>query len=154
MVRFHLVHFSVQVATWWWSNYSHGLIWTKGVFYWFCWHCCACGAVTVNLFVVLTTLEFSLSTILSNFRVVLSSDRRPVLGIVDYRHCFQLFLHWGLKLLIKFSCLIFLSSIHSRFKFMSFATKNHKAILFSKWVHHVPPITGIMLSFSSRIFIL
>ena len=31
MVRFHLVHFSVQVTTWWFSKSSCGLICTKGL---------------------------------------------------------------------------------------------------------------------------
>ena len=32
----------------------------REAFYRFQWHCCACGAVIVNLFVVVTTLEFAL----------------------------------------------------------------------------------------------
>ena len=61
VIRFCLVHFSVKVPTWWWSESSRGLWFNshKDFFYRFQWHCCTCGAVIVNLFVVLTTLEFS-----------------------------------------------------------------------------------------------
>ena len=31
VVQIHLVHFSVQVATWRWSGYSYGLIVTEGL---------------------------------------------------------------------------------------------------------------------------
>ena len=31
VVRFHLVHSSVQVPTWWWSKSSFSLIGTKGL---------------------------------------------------------------------------------------------------------------------------
>ena len=55
VVWFRLVHFSVQVPTWWWYKSSRGLIGIKVL----CIHCCACGAVTVNLFVVLTTPELA-----------------------------------------------------------------------------------------------
>ena len=55
VVRIHLVHFGVQVITWWWYKFSRGLIGTEGI----CWHCYACGAVTVNVFVVLTKIEFA-----------------------------------------------------------------------------------------------
>ena len=95
-----------------------------------------------------------LLTTLSNFWVGLSSNRKPVLGIIYYRHCYQLFLHWRLKFLIKLSYLTFLSSVHSRFKFKELTTKKHKAIRFSQWVHQVFPITGIMLFMLSRRFIL
>ena len=91
-----------------------------------------------------------LPTILRKFRVGLSSNRRPVLGIIDYWHCYQLCLQWRLELLIKLSYLIFLSSIHSIFKFKALITKKYKAIGFSKSVHQVFPITGIMLSMLSR----
>ena len=95
-----------------------------------------------------------LPMILSNFWVGLSSNRKPLFGIIDYRHCYQIFLHWRLKLCIKLSYMIFLSSVHSRFKFKVLATKIHKAIGFSKWVHQVFPTTIIMLSMLSRRFIL
>ena len=95
-----------------------------------------------------------LPTIRSNFWVVLSSDGNPVLGIIFYRHCYQLFLHWRLKFLIKLSYLILLSSVHSRFKFKTLITKKHKAIGFSKLFHQVFPITGVILSMSSRILVL
>ena len=95
-----------------------------------------------------------LPTILSDFRVGFRSDRRPVLGIIVYRHCCQIFLHWRLKLLIKLSYLVFLSSAHSIFKFKALITKNHKAVGFFKWAHQIFPITGIMLSMLSRILIL
>ena len=42
-----------------------------------------------------------LPTILSNFGVGLSSDRNPVLGIIYYRHCHQLFLQRRLKFYIQ-----------------------------------------------------
>ena len=86
-----------------------------------------------------------LLTILIYFWVRLISDRRTVLGIKYYRDCWQLFIHWRSKLLIKFSYLIFVSYINSIFKFQSFVTKNHRAIGFSKLVHQFSPITGIML---------
>ena len=59
-----------------------------------------------------------------------------------------------MKFLIRLSYLIFLSSVHSIFKFRALITKKHKAIGFSKWVHQVPPITGILLYMLSRILIL
>ena len=71
-----------------------------------------------------------LPTILSDLQVGLCSNRRPVLGIIDYQHCYQLFLHWRLKLLIQLSYLILLSSVHSRYKFKALITKKHKAIAF------------------------
>ena len=95
-----------------------------------------------------------LLTILRDYLVVLSSNRKPVLGIIVYWHCCQLFLHWRLIFLIKLSYLILLSSVHSRFKFKALITKKHKSIRFSKQVHQVFTITGIMLSMLSRIFIL
>ena len=95
-----------------------------------------------------------LPKILSNFWVVLSSDRNPVLVITVYRYCCQFFIHWRLKLLIKLSYMIFLSSVHSILKFKALITKKHKAIGFSNWVHQVPPITGIMLYMLSRRLIL
>ena len=99
--------------------------------------------------------HFSLPlTILRHFWVGLSSDMKPVLGIIVYQHCYQLFLHWRLKFLIKLSYLILLSSIHSVLKFKPLITKKHKAIRFSKLVHQVLPITGIMLSILSRRLIL
>ena len=45
-----------------------------------------------------------------------------------------------------------MSSVHSIFKFKALATKKHRAIWFSKWVHQVFPKTGIMLSMSSIFF--
>ena len=51
-----------------------------------------------------------LPTIISDLQVGLSSDRRPVLGIIYYRNCHQLFLHWRLKFVIKWSYMIFVSS--------------------------------------------
>ena len=78
----------------------------------------------------------------------------PVLVIIDYWHCYQLVLHWRLELLIKLNYLIFLSSVHSIFKFKVFVTNKCKAIGFSIWVHHISPIIRIMLSMLSRILIL
>ena len=95
-----------------------------------------------------------LPTILSNFWVGLNSDRRLVLIIIYYWHCYHLFMQWRLKFLIKLSYLIFLSSVHSRFKFKALITKKHEAIGFSKWVHQFFLITGTMLSMLSRNFIL
>ena len=95
-----------------------------------------------------------LPTILTDFLVVLSSDRKPVLGIIVYQNCYQLFLHWRLKFLIKLSYLVFLSSVHSRFKFKASITNKHNSIGFSRWVHQFFPITGIMLSMLSRRLIL
>ena len=95
-----------------------------------------------------------LPTILRDFLEGLSSNRKPVLVIIVYWDCCQIFLHWRLKFLIKLSYQIFLSSVHSIFKFKASITKNHKAIRCSKWVHQVFPITGIMLSMLSRRFIL
>ena len=151
MVQFLLVHFSVQVPTWWWSMPSRGLWFNrhKGDLYRFQWHCCACGSVTVNLFLSWQHLSL-LPTILRDLRVGLSYNKRPVFGIIDYRHWYQLFLQWRLKLLIKLSYLAFLSSFHSRFKFKALITNKHKAIGFSKWVHQFFPITGTILSMLSR----
>ena len=95
-----------------------------------------------------------LPTILIDFWVAISSNRRPVLVIIDYWHCYQLFIQWRLKLLIKISYMIFLSSIHSILKLKAYATKKHKAVRFSKGVHQVYPITRIMLSMLSRRFVL
>ena len=63
---------------------------------------------TSKLIIVLQHLSF-LPTILSDLWVGLSSDRRPVLGIINYRNCYQLFLHWRLKFVIKWSYIIFVS---------------------------------------------
>ena len=95
-----------------------------------------------------------LPTIPRDFWVGLSSDRRLVLGIIVYRKIYQLFLHWSLKFLIKLSYLIFLSSVHSRFKYRALIAKKHKSIGFSKWFHQTFPITGILLSMFSRRLIL
>ena len=152
VVLFCLVHFSVQVCTWWWSKSSRFLIGTKGICIGFIDIIALVGNYTVNLFGVYTTLEFPVK-ILSNFLVGLSSDRKPILVTMVYRDCCQIFFHWRLKILIKLSYLIFLSSVHSRFKFKSLINKKHKAIIFSKWAHQVFPITGIILSILSRRFI-
>ena len=53
------VHFIVQVLTWWWSKSSRGLIGTKGFFIGIIDIVAPVGQYTVNLFVVLTTLEFA-----------------------------------------------------------------------------------------------
>ena len=85
----------------------------KGDLYRF--HCrfCACWAVRIHLFFVLTNLSL-LPTILSDFWVGLSSDRKPVFGIIIHRNCYQLFLHWRLKFWINLSYLIFLFQMLSR----------------------------------------
>ena len=57
VVRFRLLHFSVQVPTWWWSKYSRGLIGTKGICIGFSDIVAPVGQYMVNLFVVLKTLE-------------------------------------------------------------------------------------------------
>ena len=54
-----LVHFSVQVPTWWWSKSSRGLIVPKGLCISIIDIVVPVGKYTVNLFVILTTLEFS-----------------------------------------------------------------------------------------------
>ena len=76
-------------------------------------------------------------TILSNFWGGLIYDSKPLLGIIVYWHCYQLFLHWRLKFLIKLSYLIFLSFVHSRFKFKALITKKQKYTGFSKLAHQV-----------------
>ena len=99
VVRIHLVHFFVQVTTWWWSESSSGLIGTKGL----------CIGLT-DIFVLvgsiwLINLLFrqhlsSLLILLSNPSFKLSFGRVSALGITYYRHCYQLFLHWRLNILI------------------------------------------------------
>ena len=104
---------------------------------------------------MLSWQHFSLlPTILIDFWVGLSPDRKPVFGIIVYRNCYQIFLHWRMKFLIKLSYLIFFSSDYSRFKFKALITKKHKVMGFSKWIHQVLPITGILLSMLSRRLIL
>ena len=73
-----------------------------------------------------------LPKILINLWVGLSPDMKPVLEIMVYQHCYQLFLHLRLKFLIKLSYLIFLTYVNSRFKFKALITEKHKAIIFSK----------------------
>ena len=95
-----------------------------------------------------------LPTIISDFSVRLNSDRKPVLRIIYYRNCYQLFLHWRLKLFIKLSYMIFLLYVYSRLKFKALITNKNKDIGFLKWGHQVSPITGIIVSVLSRRLIL
>ena len=129
MVQLCLVHFSVQVPTWWWYKSSRCLIGTKGLCINFVDIVALMGQYTVKFF--LTTLGFDTDNA-CDFLVGLSSNRRPVLRIVVYQHCHQIVLHWRLKFLITLSYHIFLSSVNSRFKFKALIAKKHKATGFSK----------------------
>ena len=70
------------------------------------------GVVSVDLFVVSATHKFA-PILLELLRVGLSFNRRTVLGIIDCRHCHQLFLQWRLDFGI-YLCI--------------FITNNHKDI--------------------------
>ena len=100
VVQTHLVHFCVQVPTWWWSKSPSGLIGNTGL----CINFIDSGAlfwvVSVDLFVVSATHKFA-PILLEFLWVGLSSNRRTVLGIIDCRHCHQLFLQW--RLIWRFS---------------------------------------------------
>ena len=63
--------------------------------------------VSVDLFVVSATHKFAPS-LLEFLRVGLSSNRKTVLGIIDCRHCHQLFIHLRLKFVITLSYIVFL----------------------------------------------
>ena len=109
VVQFHLVHSCVQVPTWWWSKSPFGLICTKGL----CIRFIDSGALMRKYqwtYLFYWQHLSLLPTILINLRVELSYHRRPVLGIIDYWHCHQLFLRWGLNFVIKLSYMIFVSS--------------------------------------------
>ena len=100
VVQFHLVHFCVQVPTWWWSKYSFGLIDTTGLCIGFIDRGALFWIVPVNLFVVFATHKFTLN-ILECIWVGLSSNRSPVSDTIDCRHCRQLFLQWRLNGIFK-----------------------------------------------------
>ena len=99
MVRFHLVHFSVQVSTWWWSKSSRGLVGADGLcigfieilFLWVINSEVLCCLENTWFFSWLNLAIFYLDELLG---------RISVLGIIDYWHCYQLFLHLRLKSLI------------------------------------------------------
>ena len=95
VVQFHLVHFCVQVPTWWWSKSPYGLIGNTGLCIDFINSGALFWVVSVDLFVVSATHKLAPS-LLEFLRVGLSSNRRTVLGIIDCRHCHQLFLQWRL----------------------------------------------------------
>ena len=121
VVIFHLVHSSDQVTTWWWSKSSSG--------YKHNWRDIRSqrGFVSISLTVVRlwgsnsklysclnNTWSLLPKIYLATFWVRLSSDRRPVLGIIDYWQCHRLFIHLRFKFVINLSYMIFLSLVNSR----------------------------------------
>ena len=82
MVQFHLVHFCVQVPTWWWSKSPSGLIDDTGLCIDFIDSGLLSGIVSVNLFVALATHKFP-PGLLELLWIGLSSNKRTVLG--DHR---------------------------------------------------------------------
>ena len=95
VVQFHLVHWSVQVTTWWWSKSPFGLIGATGIFIGFIGRGALFWVVPVNLFVVSATHKFT-PGLLECLWVGLSFNRRPLLGTIDCHNCHQLFLQWRL----------------------------------------------------------
>ena len=100
VVQFHLVHFCVQLPTWWWSKSSFGLIGTTGIFIGFIDKGALFRVVPVKLFVVSETHKFT-PNILECFQVGLSSNRKSVSVTIYCQHCHQLFLHWRLNGIFK-----------------------------------------------------
>ena len=113
VVRIHLVYFSVQVTTWWWSESSRGLICADGI----CIRFIDIVALVGNIrFIHLLFRHHlsALSVIPSNPPVRLSFGKVSVLVIIDYRNFYQLFLHWRLKILIWWNYQLIFVSVHSR----------------------------------------
>ena len=100
VVRNHLVHFSVQVTTWWWFKYSRGFIGIEGIHIRFTEIVALVGSIQLIHLLFRQQLN-SLSILLSCPPFRLSSDGVSSLWIIYYRHCHQLFLHWRLKLLFQ-----------------------------------------------------
>ena len=113
VVRIHLVHFSVQVTTWWWSESSCGLIGTERLCIGFIDIFASIGHIRLIhlLFIQQSILPPEL---LSYPPVKLSFGGVLSLGIMDYWHCYQLFLHWRMKILIWFNCQLLWWSVNSR----------------------------------------
>ena len=100
VVRTHLVHFSVQVTTWWWYKYSRGLICAEGLCIGFI--DIVASIRCIPLISLLFRQQLSLlPVLLSNHPAKLSFGGVSALGIIDYRHCHQLFLLWRLKVLFQ-----------------------------------------------------
>ena len=113
MVRIHLVHFSVQVTTWWWYESSHDLIGAEGI---------CMGLIEIIALVgrwKLIHLLFRhhlsvLPVVLSNPPVKLIFGGVSALGIIYYSHYHQFFIHWRLKILIWCNYQLIFVSVHSR----------------------------------------
>ena len=91
-VRIHLVHFSVQVTTCWWSESSRGLIGADGVCIGFVDIVALVGGI--QLIYLMFRQHLSLLPIfLSAPPVKLSFGGVSALGIIDDRNCYQLFIH-------------------------------------------------------------
>ena len=90
VVRIHLVRFSVQVKTWWWSKSSRGLIGTEGVCIGFIEIVALVGSIRLIHLLFRQHLS-SLPILLSNPPVKLSFCGVSSLGIIYYRHSFQFF---------------------------------------------------------------
>ena len=95
VVQLHLVHFCIQVPTWWWSKSPSGWIGNTGLCIDFIGNGSLSRVVPVDLFVASATHKFAPS-LLELLRVGLSCNKRTVLGIIECRHCHQLFLQWRL----------------------------------------------------------
>ena len=78
--------------------------------YWFRWHCCIYRDYRVNSIIVHVS---SLPVLLSDPPFKLNFGGVSALGIIDYWHCHQLFIHWTLKVLIWFNDRLFVWYVHS-----------------------------------------
>ena len=92
VVQIHLVHFSVQVTTLWWSDSSRGLIGACGICIGFVDIVLIVNSIRLFHFLFRQHLSFLL-IFLSNPLVKLCFREVSELGIIDYWHFHQMFSH-------------------------------------------------------------
>ena len=113
MFQIHLVHFSVQVTTWRWYEYLSGLICAEGICIGFIDIVVLVGRIRLIYLLFRQHLSY-LPVFITDPPVKLIFGSVSALGIIDYRHCHQLFLDWGLNILIWFNYYLFWWYFHSR----------------------------------------